>query len=478
MKQRERITPLETDFAKWYTDVVKQSELMTYGPVKGTIIFEPSGFAIWDNIKNVLDDKFKKLGVNNVYFPLFIPKKYLEKEKDHIEGFSPEVATITKVGETQLEEEIVVRPTSEVLFCNYFADKINSYKDLPILYNQWANVVRWEKTTRPFLRTSEFLWQEGHTVHTNAIEARQMARRMIKVYSKFLRDYLAIPTLMGKKTPLERFAGAKTTYTIEALMKDGKALQSGTSHYLGQNFSHAFNIKFQNQDNKLEFAYQTSWGVSTRLIGALIMCHSDNYGLVIPPKIAPIKIVIMTIFADRNPQVNEVAKLLYKKLHRRFATIIDDSNKGPGYKAAANEIKGMPIRIEVGPRDLENNEVTIVRRDTLAKTKIKIEEVNDAIKPLLIDIQNSMLEKATKHLNDRIVTVENYDQFKENIKNNNIVLAPFWCNSAAELKIKNETTATTRCIPMGEVSKPKPGTRCFYNPNKIANKMVYFAKAY
>ncbi len=478
MKQRERITPLETDFAKWYTDVVKQSELMTYGPVKGTIIFEPRGFAIWDNIKNILDAKFKKLDVQNVYFPLFMPKSYLEKEKDHIAGFSPEVAIVTKVGNTILEEEIIIRPTSEVLFCNYFADKIKSYKDLPIQYNQWANVVRWEKTTRPFLRTSEFLWQEGHTVHTNAIQARQVARRMIKVYAKFLEEYLAIPTLMGKKTPLERFAGAKTTYTIEAMMKDGKALQSGTSHYLGQNFSLPFNIKFQNQDNKLEFAYQTSWGVSTRLIGAMIMCHSDNYGLVIPPKIAPIKVVIMTIFADKNPQVNDAAKELYRQLHRKFKTVIDNSNKGPGYKAAANEIQGTPIRIEVGPRDLENNEVIIVRRDTLKKTKVKISEVKDMIKPLLNNIQDDMLAKAKQRLEDNIVTVTNYDEFKAAISNNKMVLAPFWCNNAAENKIKNETTATTRCIPMGSIAKPLKGTRCFYNPTKLANKMVYFGKAY
>ncbi len=477
MKQHERITPLEKDFAKWYTDVVKQSELMTYGPVKGTIIFEPLGFSLWDNIKTILDSQFKKQGVNNVYFPLFMPKRFLEKEKDHIEGFAPEVATVTRVGDTELDEAIVVRPTSEVLFCNYFSDKINSYKDLPILYNQWANVVRWEKTTRPFLRTSEFLWQEGHTVHESALQARQFARKMIKMYRKFLQDYLAIPTLFGKKTPMERFAGAKTTYTVEALMKDGKALQSGTSHYLGQNFAHAFNIKFQNSKNKLEFVYQTSWGVSTRLIGALIMCHSDNYGLVLPPKVAPVEVVIMPIFADKHPLVMEKSQELFKSLKRRFRTKIDLTNKGPGYKAAANEIKGTPIRIEIGPRDIANDEVTIVRRDTLKKEKVNISEVRDRIKPLLTDIHNQMLAKATKHLEDNIVEVTNYDQFKAAIKDNKIVLAPFGCNSTHEEKIKIETQATTRCIPIGNASKPPVDAKCFYS-NKKAKKMIYFAKAY
>ncbi|WP_280135625.1 proline--tRNA ligase [Mycoplasmopsis bovis] len=478
MKELEKITPLELDFARWYTDVVKQGNLIEYGPVKGTMIFKPNSFGIWEQIQKALNGIFNSLKIQNVYLPLFIPDRLLAKEKEHIAGFNPELATITKVGDKDLEQKIYVRPTSEVLFADLFKKMIVSHKDLPILYNQWANVVRWEKTTNPFLRNREFLWQEGHTCHKSAIEARKLTRDMINVYAKFLKNYLAIPTIIGKKTPYEKFAGACSTYTVEAMMKDGKALQAGTSHYLAQNFSKKFEISFKNDKNEDEFVYQTSWGVSTRLLGAIIMTHGDNRGIIIPPKVAPVQVDILELFANKQPRVHDFCQELVKQLERKFRVRQDSTDKSPGYKASNSEIQGVPLRIEVGPKDLENKTVTIVRRDTLEKTIVDISEVKSKVRELLAQIHNNLYENAKKKLDENTVLVDNYEEFKEKIKENKFVLAPFCCAEEAEKQIKDETGATTRCIPRKNL-KPGKSNKCIFEGCRSqTNKYVIFAKAY
>ncbi len=478
MKKLDNITPQEDDFSRWYTDVVKQGQLMEYGPVKGTMIFKPNSYGIWENIQMEFNKVIKAKGVKNVYLPVLIPLSYIEKEKDHVEGFAPELATITKVGDKELNEHSVIRPTSEVLFGELFAKEVNSYNDLPIMYNQWANVLRWEKTTNPFLRTSEFLWQEGHTTHATAIEARKLSRTMIKEYAKFLEKFLAIPTIVGKKTPKEKFAGAVTTYTIEAMMKDGKALQSGTSHYLGQNFAKAFNISFQNKDNKQELAYQTSWGISTRLIGAIIMTHGDDRGIIIPPRVAPIQIDIIEVFGNKHEHVHTEAMKLFKILSRKWRVNLDDSSKGPGFKAGQSEIQGTPLRIEVGPRDLENRLVTLVRRDTLEKIQVSIEEVKGKIKSILNDIHNNLLSSAKNRLEKHTVYTESYEKFKtlfKDDKNLKFVIAPFAGGVKEEEMIKKETHASTRCLPF---KFEKPGLRKCIITGQQTKRFVIFAKAY
>lgn len=478
MKELEKITPLEKDFAKWYTDVVKQGELISYGPVKGTIIFKPNSYGIWELIQKYLNEEFQKMKVKNVYLPLFIPKNLLNKEKEHVAGFNPELATVTKVGDKNLAEDIYIRPTSEVLFAELFKEIISSHKDLPLIFNQWANVVRWEKTTNPFLRSREFLWQEGHTSHSNPLEARRFARLMLSCYERFVKNYLAIPTIAGKKTPHEKFAGACSTYTIEAMMKDGRALQAGTSHYLAQNFSNAYEISFKNKNNESENVYQTSWGVSTRLLGAIIMTHGDNRGIIMPPKIAPNQIDILEIFSDKNPKVKETANDLYKLLSRKWRVRIDDSGHQPGYKAANSEIQGVPIRIEIGPRDLINNQVLIVRRDTLEKKIIDIKNIKKEVEFLLEDIHNNLYQMAKKRLDEKTVFVDNYEDFKKEIENNNFVIAPFCCLDVAEKEIKEETGASTRCIPK-HFDKPEKMKKCIYKScGKLTKRYVIFAKAY
>lgn len=478
MKELENITPLEKDFAKWYTDVVKQGELIAYGPVKGTLVFKPNSYGIWELIQQKLDKKFKKLGVKNVYLPLFIPDRLFAKEKDHIAGFNPELATVTMVGDKKLEEKIYIRPTSEVLFADLFKQSIESYKDLPLIYNQWVNVVRWEKTTNPFLRSREFLWQEGHTCHNNSKEARKLTKKIINLYSNFLKEYLAIPTIIGKKTPKEKFAGACSTYTIEAMMKDGRALQAGTSHYLAQNFAKPYQIEFKNEQNESEFVYQTSWGVSTRLLGAIIMTHGDNRGIIIPPKVAPIQINIVELFANKNPKVHDCCLDLMKSLSKKFRVALDDSDKMPGFKASNSEIQGIPVRIEVGPKELENNQVTVVRRDTQEKTLVSINEVKIYVAQLLKDIHINLYNEAENRLEEKTVFVKNYEEFKEQIKNNKFVIAPFCCLDEAEEKIKIETGATSRCIPQN-YKKPNENHRCIFEGcKKPTTRYVIFAKAY
>ncbi|TQC54060.1 proline--tRNA ligase [Mycoplasmopsis mucosicanis] len=476
MKELEKITPLEQDFAKWYTDVVKQGNLIAYGPLKGTLVFKPNSYGIWELIQHYLNEEFKELGVQNVYLPLLIPERLFNKEKEHIEGFNPELATITHVGEEKLDEKVFVRPTSEVLFADLFKNTVESYKDLPIIYNQWANVVRWEKTTNPFLRSREFLWQEGHTCHNNAIEARQFTRTMISLYAKFLKHYLAIPVIVGKKTPKEKFAGACSTYTIEAMMKDGRALQAGTSHYLAQNFSKTFDINFKDSNNNYDFVYQTSWGVSTRLLGAIIMTHGDNRGIIIPPRVAPVQVDILELFAAKNPLVSKVSKSLYKELSRIYRVRLDNSDKNPGFKASQSEIQGTPLRIEIGPRDLENNMVTLVRRDTLEKIILPIDDVKHEVKNILHDIHENLYNLAKHRLDTNLIMVDNYDDFKKEIKEQKFVLAPFCCHDAEEQEIKDQTGATTRCIPK-KLDRPFKLAPCI-TCKRITKRFVIFARAY
>ncbi|AXE60963.1 proline--tRNA ligase [[Mycoplasma] phocae] len=477
MKKLEKITPQNEDFARWYTDVIKNGDLMAYGASKGSIIFKPLSFGIWDNIRLILDREFKKAGVQNVNLPLLIPESLLAKEKEHLEGFNPELATVTEVGGKKLSEKYYIRPTSETLFGDFFKNEINSYNDLPLIYNQWVNVLRWEKTTNPFLRTREFLWQEGHTMHSDPKEAKTLTLKMLKIYKKFVNDYLAIPVIDGEKTEHEKFSGADFTYTIEAMMKDGKALQAGTSHYLGQNFSMPFDITFKNKDNKLEYAYGTSWGVSTRLIGALIMTHGDDRGIIIPPKIAPIQVDILELFVNKEPKVHNLAVSIEKTLNKiGITTKIDDSDKGAGFKASNSEIHGTPIRIEIGPRDLAENRILLVRRDTLEKFHVSVDDIKETVKEMLEEIQNNLYKQAEERLIKNLVEVNNFEDFKTAISKGHWVIANFAGNGEDEVKIKELTGASTRCMPFKLPIKLKDD-KCFFS-NKKTKKCVIFAKAY
>ncbi|TPR53861.1 proline--tRNA ligase [Metamycoplasma neophronis] len=477
MKKLEKVTPQSENFARWYTDVIQNGDLMAYGATKGSIIFKPLSFGIWDNIRLNLDRKFKAVGVQNVNLPLLIPESLLQKEKDHLQGFNPELATVTEVGGKKLSEKYYIRPTSETLFGDFFKNEINSYNDLPLIYNQWVNVLRWEKTTNPFLRTREFLWQEGHTIHSSETEAKILTTKMLEIYKNFVSDYLAIPVMDGQKTEHEKFSGADFTFTIEAMMKDGKALQAGTSHYLGQNFTKPFNISFKNRENKQEFAYGTSWGVSTRLLGALIMTHGDDRGIIIPPKIAPVQVDIIELFANKDERVHKVASQIKEELlSHNIEVKLDDSDKGAGFKAANSEIHGTPLRIEVGPRDLNENQVLLVRRDTLEKVYAPIENIAITVESLLTAIQNNLYESAKQRLFNNIVEVSNYDEFKSQIEKGHWVLAAFEGNGEDEAKIKEETGASTRCIPF-ELPIKVNNDVCFYT-HKKSKKYVIFAKAY
>lgn len=442
-----KITSRDVDFAAWYTDVVEAARLARYSSVKGCTIFEPNGCALWESIKNNMDALFKKTGHKNVMMPLFIPENLLKKEGELVEGFAPEVAWITMGGSKVLEERLAVRPTSETLFSDYYSEIVKSYKDLPLLYNQWCSVVRWEKETRPFLRSREFFWQEGHTVHATSTEAEEETRRMLNVYKTFFEEYLAVPVIAGRKTEKEKFAGAEYTLTIEALMYNGICLQSGTSHYFGQKFSKAYDIKFLNKENTWEYAYQTSWGSSNRMIGALIMVHADDYGLVLPPRIAPIKVCVIPIGNDEN--VFKISKMISEKLDAAsISYIIMDNDKTPGYKFAEAEVNGYPVRIEIGKRDLENNTITLVRRDT--REKITISKDYDITKELNIlfdDIQNNLYQKAKKRMEEKTYSASNMKEMIDIINEHpGFVKAP-WCgNMSCEEKLKNESGIKSRCI--------------------------------
>jgi len=469
------ITARDQDFAQWYTDVCRKAELMDYSEAKGFIIYRPYGYALWEGMKEYLDGQFKKTGHENVYMPLVMPESLFLKEAEHVEGFAPETAIITVGGNETLVERLIIRPTSEVLFCNHYSRIIESHRDLPKLYNQWCSVVRWEKTTRPFLRGSEFLWQEGHTVHKDEAEARKEALDILDVYEKLGKDLLAIPFIIGKKTEKEKFAGAVDTYSIEALMHDGKALQSGTTHYLGQGFAEAFNISFQDKDGKVKNPYQTSWGVSTRLIGAVIMVHGDDSGLVLPPYLAPTQVMIIPI-QQKKDGVLEACEELRKELVSYGVRVkIDDSDKSPGWKFSESEMKGIPIRIEIGPRDLANNKCVLAKRYNGDKMTIDLSIVGESVPPLLEKIHEDMYQNALMNVMDNTRTMTDYEEFKKVISEKQGYVKMMWCGDlACEEKVKADTQATSRCMPFNQDPVGDICPIC----GKKAKHLVYWAKAY
>jgi len=458
------LTKRSEDYSKWYNELVVKAELAEQADVRGCMVIRPYGYAIWEKMQRVLDDMFKETGVQNAYFPLLIPKSFLSKEAEHVEGFAKECAVVThyrlKTNEAhdgvvvdpaaKLEEELIIRPTSETIIWNTYKNWIKSYRDLPILCNQWCNVMRWEMRTRLFLRTSEFLWQEGHTAHATREEAEERAKQMLKVYAKFAEEYMAVPVIQGVKSETERFAGALDTYTIEAMMQDGKALQSGTSHFLGQNFGKAFDVQFLNKENKVEYAWATSWGVSTRLMGALIMTHSDDNGLVLPPRLAPLQVVIIPIGkGDQMAMLDEKAEAIAKNLRAMGISVKYDNadNKRPGFKFADYELKGVPVRVVLGARDLEKGLVEIMRRDTLEKENVSIEDIETYIKNLLDDIQKNIYQKAVTYRDAHIYECDNYEEFKERVKDGGFFLCHWDGTEDTEAQIKEETQATIRCVP-------------------------------
>lgn len=472
----EDITSMEDDFAQWYTDVVKKAELIDYSSVKGCMVIKPAGYAIWENIQNELDRRFKETGVENVYMPMFIPESLLQKEKDHVEGFAPEVAWVTHGGLNPLQERMCVRPTSETLFCDFYANDIQSYRDLPKCYNQWCSVVRWEKETRPFLRSREFLWQEGHTAHATAEEANERTIQMLNLYADFCEEVLAMPVIRGKKTEKEKFAGAEATYTIEALMHDGKALQSGTSHNFGDGFAKAFNIQYTDRDNKLQYVHQTSWGMTTRLIGAIIMVHGDDSGLVLPPRIAPTQVMVVPIQQHKEGVLEKAADLKGSLANAGIRVKMDDSEKSPGWKFSEQEMRGIPMRIELGPKDIEAGKCVLVRRDTREKIECALEQAAEIAGKLLQNIQDDMYARAKEHLNTHITEVKSYAAFKDAVENKPGFIRAMWCgDEACENKIKEDTTATSRCMPLKEESAVSDVCVCCGKP---AHKLVYWGKAY
>ncbi len=471
----EAITSMEDDFAQWYTDVVKKADLVDYSSVKGCMIIRPYGYAIWENIQKILDTEFKKTGHENVYMPLFIPESLLQKEQDHVEGFAPEVAWVTHGGSNPLEERLCVRPTSETLFCEHYAKIVQSHRDLPKLYNQWCNVVRWEKTTRPFLRTREFLWQEGHTVHATAQEAIEETERMLNVYADFCEKSLCMPVIRGVKTESDKFAGAVSTYCIEALMHDGKALQAATSHYFGDGFAKAFNMTYQDKENKLQYVHQTSWGSTTRLIGALIMSHGDNNGLVLPPDVAPIQVVILPI-AQHKEGVLDKAYELRDRLSNLFRVKVDDSSNSPGWKFAEYEMKGVPLRLEIGPKDIENNQCVLVRRDNREKIFVSLDNLEEGINNALKDFAQAIYNKSLENIKNRTYTCTTLDEITASLeaKGDGFVKA-MWCgDEECEDKVKEATGVGSRCIPFNQETVADTCICC----GKPAKHLVYWGKAY
>ena len=468
----EQIADINSNFPQWYTDVVIKTQLVDYGPVKGTMVIRPYGYAIWENIQKELDKRFKATGHKNAYFPLLIPMSFFSKEAEHVEGFAPEVAVVTHAGGEELAEPLAIRPTSETIIGNMYSKWIQSYRDLPVLINQWANVMRWEKTTRPFLRTSEFLWQEGHTAHATEEEAMDETLKMLQVYKEFAENCLAIPVITGKKTEKEKFAGAVATFGMEAMMKDGKSLQAGTSHYLGQNFAKAFDIKFLDKDGVQKYAYTSSWGVSTRLIGALIMAHGDQRGLVIPPVVAPYQAVIVPIAAKKGG-VMEACHKIYEQLNALgVRTILDDSDNSPGWKFNEWEMRGVPVRIEVGPRDLEAGKVMLFRRDTCEKSFCNVENITQEVEALLACVQKDMLEAAKARRDSRIIDADSIDEILSGVEAGNFVKAG-WCGCRqCEDAVKAQTAATARVFAEGHSHK-----KCAVC-GKEAKHTVIFARAY
>jgi prolyl-tRNA synthetase len=472
----KEITPKTEDFSQWYVDVILKAELADYSPVRGCMVIRPYGYALWENMQQLLDDRFKATGHKNAYFPLFIPESLLQKEAEHVEGFAPEVAWVTHGGKDELAERLAVRPTSETIICNMYSKWIKSWRDLPVLINQWCNVVRWEKSTKPFLRTAEFLWQEGHTAHRTSEDAEEETLKMLEVYRDFVESDLSLPVIKGKKSDNEKFAGALKTYTIEALMSDGRALQAGTSHNLGQHFSKAYDITYLDQDGKLKYVWQTSWGVTTRLIGAIVMVHGDDRGLKLPPNIAPTQAVIVPISGKQTQLVSEKVNEIYSRLKDEIRTELDDRDEyTPGWKFNEWEMKGVPIRIEVGPRDIQKQQVIIVRRDTGEKSAVNELELLPRLKILLNEIQENMFHQAKKFMEENIREVDNFDEFKQVIDEKRGFIKAHWCGSIeCEKQVKEQTGATLRCIPFRE--EPVSG-RCLVC-DKASDTAVYFAKSY
>ena len=474
-KMVKEITSMDVDFAKWYTDVVKKAELIEYTSVKGCMVIRPYGYAIWENIQKILDGMFKETGHENVCMPMFIPESLLQKEKDHVEGFAPEVAWVTHGGNEKLEDRLCVRPTSETLFCEHYSNIIQSHRDLPKLYNQWVSVVRWEKTTRPFLRSREFLWQEGHTIHATAEEAIEETERMLNVYADFCKDALAMPVIKGRKTESDKFAGAEATYAIEALMHDGKALQAGTSHYFGDGFARAFDIQFTNKENKQQYPHQTSWGVTTRLIGAIIMTHGDDNGLVLPPAVAPIQVVILPI-AQHKEGVLEKANEIKNQLAETCRVKLDDSDNSAGWKFAEYEMKGVPVRVEIGPKDIENGQCVVVTRHNREKTIVKLDELETVIAQKLQEVHDGLYEKALENRENRTYACTTTDEIIKALeeKGDGFIKA-MWCgDEECEDKVKEITGVGSRCIPFEQENLSDKCVCC----GKPAKQMVYWGKAY
>jgi prolyl-tRNA synthetase len=472
-KMVEQITSMEDDFAQWYTDVVKKAELIDYTSVKGCMVIRPAGYAIWELIQRQLDDRFKATGVQNVYLPMFIPESLLDKEKDHVEGFAPEVAWVTEGGLEKLPERLCVRPTSETLFCDYYKNIVHSYRDLPQVCNQWCSVVRWEKETRPFLRSREFLWQEGHTAHATAEEAQERTIQMQDLYAEFCENVLAIPVIKGQKTEKEKFAGAVATYTIEALMHDGKALQCGTSHNFGDGFAKAFGVQFTDRDNTVKYVNQTSWGMTTRLIGAVIMVHGDNSGLVLPPRIAPVQIMVIPI-QQRKEGVLEKAEEL-KGMLSNFRVKVDDTDKSPGWKFSEQEMRGIPLRIEIGPKDIEAGKCVIVRRDNGERIETPIDQAAARSGELLEQIQKDMLERARVRRDSQTYPAHNMDEFRGIFDSRSGFVKAMWCGSReCEDKIKEQMAVTSRCIPFEQEQVSDVCVCC----GRPAKKMLYWGRAY
>ncbi len=471
-----QITDMEKDFAQWYTDVVKKAELADYSGVKGCMVIRPYGYAIWENIQRDLDARFKALGHENVYMPMFIPESLLQKEKDHVEGFAPECAWVTVGGQNQLSERLCVRPTSETLFCQHFKDIIHSYRDLPKLYNQWVNVVRWEKTTRPFLRTSEFLWQEGHTMHATEEEAKKETLQMLKVYEDFYLESLAIPAITGQKTEKEKFAGAMETYTIEPMMHNGVALQGGTSHYFGDGFAKAFDITFTDKDNQIKYPHQTSWGVSTRMIGAIIMTHGDNNGLILPPAIAPIQIVVIPVQQHKEGVLEKAAAVTEALKKAGLRVYMDQSDNSPGWKYSQYEMKGVPVRLELGPRDIENNSCVLVSRVTREKKFVSLDNLEEEVQAMLKFVHDELVERALKNRQEKTHDAHTHEEFLEIAANRPGFIRAMWCgDSACEDQLKDETGGVkSRCIPFTEEHLSDTCVCC----GKKAKHMVVWGRQY
>ena len=474
-KKVEQITDMEVDFAQWYTDVCKKAELIDYSSIKGMFIYRPYGYAIWENIQKQLDAEFKKTGAENVYMPMLIPESLLQKEKDHVEGFAPECAWVTMGGSEKLEERYCIRPTSETLFCEHFRNVIQSHRDLPMMYNQWCSVLRWEKTSRPFLRHREFLWQEGHTMHATAEEAREETERMLNVYADFCENVLAMPVTRGQKTEKEKFNGAEATYTIECMMHDRKALQAGTSHYFGDGFARAFDITFTSKDNQREYPHQTSWGVSTRLIGGIIMTHGDNNGLVLPPKIAPVQIVVIPVAQHKEGVLEAAQKLADRLSTAGYLVKMDTSDNSMGWKCAQYEMKGIPLRVEIGPKDMEENQCCMVRRDNREKVFVSLDGLENAAAEQLQAVHDGLYQRALKNLQEHTYVAHSLEEAKQIQEEKGGFVKTMWCGEeACELKMKEVAGMSSRCMPFAQEHLDDVCPIC----GKPANKMIYWGVAY